>query len=267
MTRPVEKSSRFWRHPDWPFEGRRAYDSAACYRAHTHPTLSIGVIDHGSSLLTAGSRQVELRVGDVVVIQPGEVHACNPLPSARWSYRMFYFDADWAKSIRAAGNVFGRPAFTLRSNQALAHLGEITRVVDDGKSTKETATTVKRVLGELFQLANAPATSRLPRVSAATLRAQRYLEVHADERVDLAFLAREVGLTPFQLIRRFKRDCGLTPHAYQLDRRVQRARELLRQPKPSLAEVAYSLGFADQSHFQRVFKTRVAATPAEYRGT
>jgi AraC-like DNA-binding protein len=56
----------------------------------------------------------------------------------------------------------------------------------------------------------------------------------------------------------------MTPHAWQLDRRIERARALLEQGM-SLADAALQLGFADQSHFQRAFKQRVAATPGEYR--
>ena len=56
----------------------------------------------------------------------------------------------------------------------------------------------------------------------------------------------------------------MTPHAWQIDRRIQRARQLLDQELP-LAEIAQQLGFADQSHFQRIFKQRVAVNPGEYR--
>ena len=56
----------------------------------------------------------------------------------------------------------------------------------------------------------------------------------------------------------------MTPHAYLLDQRIRHARTLLRQGQP-LAEVALASGFADQAHFQRQFKRRVAATPGQYK--
>ena len=56
----------------------------------------------------------------------------------------------------------------------------------------------------------------------------------------------------------------MTPHAYLLNCRIQHARRLLRGRQP-LAEVAHASGFADQAHFQRVFKRLTAVTPGHYR--
>jgi transcriptional regulator GlxA family with amidase domain len=82
--------------------------------------------------------------------------------------------------------------------------------------------------------------------------------------LSLDSLARQADLGRYQLIRAFRAATGFTPHAYLLNARINRARQLLRQGE-ELAEVAYRLGFADQSHFQRVFKAHTAATPGYYR--
>jgi AraC-like DNA-binding protein len=55
----------------------------------------------------------------------------------------------------------------------------------------------------------------------------------------------------------------MTPHEYLLDRRIRRGKALLRSGQ-SIAQVAQTLGFADQAHFQRTFKRLVAATPGQY---
>lgn len=57
---------------------------------------------------------------------------------------------------------------------------------------------------------------------------------------------------------------GQTPHAYQIDQRINRAKQLLKRGEP-IADVALQLGFADQSHFQRQFKQRLATTPRHYQ--
>jgi AraC-like DNA-binding protein len=81
--------------------------------------------------------------------------------------------------------------------------------------------------------------------------------------LSLELLARESGLGRYQLIRAFRGATGLTPHAYLLNARVNRGRQLLNQGQ-ALAEVAYLLGFADQSHFIRVFKEFTNLTPKQY---
>uniref|UniRef100_A0A0N4ZLY7 HTH araC/xylS-type domain-containing protein n=1 Tax=Parastrongyloides trichosuri TaxID=131310 RepID=A0A0N4ZLY7_PARTI len=71
--------------------------------------------------------------------------------------------------------------------------------------------------------------------------------------VPLHELAQETGFSRYQLIRAFRRHTGLTPQHWQLNQRVNLARDALLQGD-ELADIAYRLGFADQSHFQRVFK-------------
>ncbi|WP_160173660.1 helix-turn-helix transcriptional regulator [Nitrincola sp. A-D6] len=72
------------------------------------------------------------------------------------------------------------------------------------------------------------------------------------------------GLNPGQLIRQFRDTCGMTPHAYLTNLRIQMAQIALQSDTP-LVDVALTHGFADQPHFQRTFKRLLAATPVQYR--
>ena len=70
-------------------------------------------------------------------------------------------------------------------------------------------------------------------------------------------------MSPFQLIRKFRRAVGVTPFAYLAQYRVNRAQALLAAGN-SLSDVAYSCGFSDQSHMTRAFKQAVGVTPGQY---
>lgn len=83
--------------------------------------------------------------------------------------------------------------------------------------------------------------------------------------IPLHELAQETGFSRYQLIRAFRRHTGLTPQRWQLNQRVNLARDALKQGE-ELADIAYRLGFSDQSHFQRVFKHYTGVTPGQYRG-
>ena len=102
--------------------------------------------------------------------------------------------------------------------------------------------------------------------SDAVQRVKAMIEGGYRETLPLDELATEAGMSRYHLLRAFRHRVGMTPHAWQIDLRIQQSRRLLNQGLP-LAEVALQLGFADQSHFQRAFKQRVAATPGEYRNT
>lgn len=108
-------------------------------------------------------------------------------------------------------------------------------------------------------------TSRVPPArdgneDAAIRRTQQFLDEHHAERVSLHELAKLAGLSAFHLNRSFCRKIGLPPHAYQLQVRIKRAKDLLQSGR-SIAETASLLGFVDQSHFTRHFKRSMGVTP------
>ncbi|MEM8793492.1 MAG: AraC family transcriptional regulator [Pseudomonadota bacterium] len=92
-----------------------------------------------------------------------------------------------------------------------------------------------------------------------------YIEENLASRMTLETMAELCGLGQYQLIRSFKFETGFSPHQYVLERRVERAREMLERPENSIAEVAYSVGFSSQAHMTDVFRRRLGVTPGAYR--
>lgn len=78
-------------------------------------------------------------------------------------------------------------------------------------------------------------------------------------------LASLAGVHPSHLARSFQRLQGASIGEYQRALRIERARQALADPQWSIAEVAASAGFSDQSHFARVFKRLTGETPRDYR--
>jgi AraC-like DNA-binding protein len=106
-----------------------------------------------------------------------------------------------------------------------------------------------------------PPTRRTERVTVD--RAREYLRERYDQDVTLAELAKVTGVTPCHLVRDFSRVVGLPPHAFQIQLRVARARELIAAGTP-LAQAASMVGFVDQSHLHRHFQRIVGVTPGVY---
>jgi len=107
-----------------------------------------------------------------------------------------------------------------------------------------------------------------PRGGLASWQLRRVTDLmEADLSVDLtmADLASACGLSVSHFARAFRRSTGQPPHKYLLAQRVARARALMSSPDLPLADVALACGFADQSHFTRVFKTIVGASPGVWR--
>lgn len=93
---------------------------------------------------------------------------------------------------------------------------------------------------------------------------------HAIEQGDnsllgLDALAQCAGMPVLHFLRSFTTAIGATPHAYITERRVQRARLLLRASRAPLADIAFDCGFAHQSHLGAAFKSRLGISPGAYR--
>jgi AraC-like DNA-binding protein len=92
-----------------------------------------------------------------------------------------------------------------------------------------------------------------------------YVETHVDKNIELRALAATAELSLFHFARAFKVSKGVTPHAYILQRRIERAKRSLRETDLSLAEIARGSGFSDQSHFARRFRELVGTSPKAFR--
>jgi AraC family transcriptional regulator len=92
-----------------------------------------------------------------------------------------------------------------------------------------------------------------------------YIEANLHRDVALRDLAQVTDLSLHHFARMFKRTMGAAPHRYVVERRVDRAKELLRDTGTSLVEISLSLGFSSQSHFTNTFHRLVGATPGEFR--
>jgi two-component system response regulator YesN len=117
---------------------------------------------------------------------------------------------------------------------------------------------------ELEPGAPSPATSAGPDVAVqktVLLIQQRYWE-----RLTLAGLAREVGLSRCGLSHRFRAAMGTTLRAYLIRQRLEKAKELLADSRIQVTEVALTVGFGDLPRFDKLFKRYTGVTPSAYRG-
>jgi AraC family transcriptional regulator len=96
-------------------------------------------------------------------------------------------------------------------------------------------------------------------------RAKELLAAHVAETLSIEDLAQACGLSRSHFGKAFKLSTGLTPHAWRQQYRIERAQALLLGERVDLAAIAALCGFADQSHFNRVFARLVGDTPGNWR--
>jgi AraC-like DNA-binding protein len=96
-------------------------------------------------------------------------------------------------------------------------------------------------------------------------RVRNYVEEHLDQRLSLTDLATVSCLSTYHFSRSFKKAVGVGPQRYITQRRLERAKTLMRRTNLPLALIAQEAGFADQSHLTSVFRREIGLTPGHFR--
>ena len=92
-----------------------------------------------------------------------------------------------------------------------------------------------------------------------------YINENLEKDLTLSEIAASVGMSPYHFARAFKQTTGLPPHQYLVKRRIEKAKSLLAKTDLAIAEIAYRVGFASQSHLTTLFRKHTATTPKAYR--
>jgi AraC-like DNA-binding protein len=262
----------FWRDAALPFiEARSVQDGRTVrYARHWHEAFSIGLISGGRCNYSNRTKTVEACVGTVVLMNPGDAHACNPVRGEPWSYRMLYIDIPWLAAIQAGAASNPSHCFLPYATIATARrdmYDGLSRLFDtlvdpqiEPLQKQSAAVSFMEIVHRTLEPGRSAPSKKVPRLA----RAADFIRQNCTRSLGLEEICAAASLSASHLIRAFKAVHGLTPHAYQLNCRIEFCRAQLRAGH-SLAEVALAAGFSDQAHFQRSFKKYVAATPGQYR--
>lgn len=244
-------------------------DTPHAFPRHTHEQFGIGVILRGAQRSASGRGPVEAGAGDVITVNPGEVHDGAPIGGASRAWRMLYFDpslvadavADRTEGRRASSE-FPRPVVT--GGGSVDRFLRLFRAMTTEE--RDTAGTLREEALLLLLAAVASERGEIAeerRVPEGIRIARSLVDDDPSAPVSLSDLARESGLSRFQVLRGFARETGLTPHAYLVQRRIAMARRLIARGTP-LAQAAAACGFSDQSHMTRVFVRMYGVSPGAY---
>jgi AraC-like DNA-binding protein len=239
------------------------------YTAHTHETYVVGTVDAGCETWNARGVRHYAGPGDVLFNLPLDVHDGAPFGDG-YSYRMSYPTVAFMRRVASAvcgRTVTATPTFkaaVVRDPAGARLFSSAHAALERGVDPLAGEELLLRAYGRLLVRHADVRPARLGREPGPMARVRDAIEQRYAEPLRLAELSQVAGLSPHHVIRAFHAEVGLTPHAYLVDVRVRRARELLAAGVPP-ADVALRVGFADQAHLTRAFKARIGVAPGAYR--
>jgi AraC family transcriptional regulator len=219
--------------------------------------------------------RVQNVAGSIMIVPRGlhaSVHVSRSRPDVQW-----ILELDRAVIERRAQEATGArvlelaPQFDLRDPQVL-------RLVQSLQADAEGGLPAGSLFGELIGDALAVYlterySANLPNITPTAgglpvsrlKRVLEYIQANLDRDIHLDELAAASSLSTFHFAKLFKQSTGSTPHQYVLQRRLERVKELLRDPNISISDVSLQAGFSDQSHLTNVFRRFVGITPSRFR--
>ena len=239
--------------------------------AHRHSGWEVYLQAAGRTTWRAGGRDLELLPGHVLAVPPGTVHEMVDRPSARHHFLYAGFDLAAVGRRHTALQEAWHGARLLHTGDGRVLEAPFRRLVRElahelAFADVGVATALDALVVEAARLLLVPGGRvRLSAVHPAVARARGLLDDQCSDPWTVPALARSVDLSAGHLAELFTREVGVPPHRYLVERRVERATELLAGTDLPLTAIAHELGFASSSHFSRVFKALVRVTPRDYR--
>jgi len=230
----------------------------------------VGVVVAGVEGVRYRGETVYAPAGNLMMVNPGEVHTGFPAAQSPWIYRGLYPSVAAVEEIsRDCGLGNRRPMFlgATGADPELATLILSMHIaIESGASALERESTMILTLSAMLRRHAVPGPDRPSPGSdhRAVARVREMLHDNFASDNSLQDLAQQAGISRYHLIRLFRTRTGMSPHQLQTLLRVQHARRLL-IGGASPGQAAIEVGFCDQSHLNRHFKSVFGVTPGDYR--
>lgn len=265
-----KRTLNFFRSPDAEgLEILTCTDVSYEFPPHFHDAYCIWLNVNGAEVYTHSGSTNILSPGDLGIIAPGEVHSNSTYNADSRGLVTFYlYDTclrELAEDIQDSAKNSGFRTRYQKDLRAIALLLNLKKALFSGEPSLYKKERMLEAFAHLLVQYGEPDVS-VPGNGYETGRVRKMIEIfYADlaEDIKLEQLAEELGCTQYYLIRLFKKHVGLSPHAYLIQLRLEKAKRLLMKGG-SLSFIAAETGFADQSHLTRHFKSRFGIPPGRY---
>jgi len=237
-----------------------SFEASVDIPVHVHDVPVVSLILHGvaSEQISAGTQTIEPQ--DLILTPAFAPHGYRFHESGKW-VNMQFSDA-WLGRLSDGHRLAFQTSKIIRSSAAVAWANRVHLEIHerDDVSTLAIDGAMMLLVAELVraQIDGARARPRWLR------RVEEALEASIASPPSVEELAAIAGVHPTHLLRTFRRYEGTTISNFVRQRRIQRARVEVAQAKRPLAMIALDAGFADQSHFTRVFRQTFGETPGQY---
>lgn len=243
------------------------------YSKHSHETLVISIIEQGELEVDFHSQPKQfLYPNQVLIFNPNQVHQTKSNNKNTLGYFTLHVDIEWAKNIQIS--LFGvlHKFIDVKVNiidekviyDDLIKVFRNILITDKERESHKLEEILVNIFEVYSNIDDIEKTMEYDNILCD--KVEKYILENIDNPITLEDISSEVKYNESYITRKFKKKVGLTPHAFLINKRIEKAKsKLMNNDNTDLAQLSNEVGFYDQSHFSKVFKRSFARTPNKYK--
>lgn len=262
------------KNDDFNFHSRLLYITYSKYEEdwkslmHFHPFSEIFYVVGGKGQFTVEGDTFDVKRDDMIIVNPNVYHHEDSRGDDPLEYVVLGVE-DLTFGLKDEENSFLYQSFE-KNNDDIQYY--ITHLLVESENKQLGYETMCQKLYELFLLQ----IIRHMRLNLSSNPIQKpikreirmicyYIDQNYSENITLDSLARYMKMNKYYMAHEFKKNMGMSPINYLIERRIKECKSLLKTTSLSIAEISETIGFSSQSYFSQIFKKNTDMTPKQYR--
>lgn len=224
-------------------------------------TFVIEYVTDGTGYVLADGKMNYVGKDTVYLLMAGEKHDYYADSEDPFNKIFLNISGEFCKQLILAYGLSGKHFF---DGSGLKHAFEkIVEVISSEMPDSEMQTVLQGIFVEIISKLSVTVAEN--KHSEEALKLKNYLDSNISRLVSAGELAKTIFRSQDYCQKLFSREFGITPYAYQLERKIQTAKSLLADTDLSVGEIAEKLGYTDIHYFSNLFQKKCGCRPTEYR--
>ncbi|GHV79603.1 transcriptional regulator [Spirochaetia bacterium] len=230
------------------------------------PTFQIIYITAGRGILEVENTAYTLRPGSVFILHPMMKHRYKPVFEIGWHEYWVGFQGEYFTRLMERG-VLSRERIFFEAGLHDFMISAFNQIIEEVKTQRPLfqLKACSLIVSLLAEILTRERRKDQPNSYQKIVEKTKYLmETNIFSAINLSDIAEQIGVSTSRLNEIFKTYTSMTPYQYFIHIKILKAESLLEQKDASVKEVAYNLGFEDQYHFSRLFKSKTGIAPSDW---
>jgi len=243
------------------------------YSTHSHDTFALGILEQGIIEVQFHNQKKQNATSNkIIVFNPKQVHLTKKVDKNSYGYYTLHINTQWAKNVQE--QLFGKKDVFIAVDPNIIDDTKISTAllsfyqsIIEGKDSENYEEILQNLLTSIFNEYCALKELNLSiKEDKLLLQVEQYILDNVDNQITTEDISKEVNYSEAYITRVFKKKFGLSPHAFLINQKINRAKnKLLNSKNQDISQLAVEVGFYDQSHFSNTFKRYFSLTPKQYQ--